>query len=59
VNRRRYRVRSLHAYDGERTAWCVFREPAGNGPSMVAGWVGPFARLRARFRAASLNRKGW
>lgn len=59
MSRRRYRARRLHAKDGAVIGWMVLLEPSGRVPAMAAGYGGAFAWYRARFHAASLNRKGW
>jgi hypothetical protein len=53
VSRPRYLALPLR-YDGRHVAWCVLE--AGSA-RMAAGYTGPLAWWRARFRAASLNRR--
>lgn len=57
MSRPRYRVAPVRAMDGTPLAWTVFlKSPGGAGP-MAVSFTGAFAWHRARFRAASLNRK--
>jgi len=44
----------MRTKDSSLAGWGVF---AGAAPDLATGYTGPFANLRARFRAAALNWK--
>lgn len=54
MSRPRYLAQPLH-YESRRVGWCVSEV---GSVRMAVGYTGPFAWWRARFRTASLNRKG-
>jgi hypothetical protein len=59
VSRPRYRVAPVRALDGTPLAWSVFLKSGGGAKPLAVCYTGAFAWWRARFRAASLNRKAW